>query len=177
MEIAKKGCGIMNKPIGIIKLYKESRQARHWIKYTVIPSFVPIILVIIYDIVIGYTVRNIINRHLLDFILVSFALAVNVFDISRVFNKKTKSENDDEKSDNISLVALVIGLWCVCIFTFLYDSIGQNDTISEWKIFICLVQVLMSCGIVYSGMKAEKGIESFSRDDALEVDNNSNKEK
>lgn len=72
----------------MIKLFKRSYHARRWIKLGVLPSFIPIILVVLFDFRLGYTFKNIINRHILDFLLVIFAISVSIFSSAMVLYKK-----------------------------------------------------------------------------------------
>lgn len=157
----------------MIQLYQNSYKARRWIKFAVIPSFIPIIFVIMYDAILGYNFKNIINRHLIDFILVVFAIAVSVFGTAIDLHKKIKSEKDEEKSENYVLFSLAIGLWCTAFFTFLYDKLKPEDNLSFKKIIFCLVQIGITFIIVYKGMQAENELESLSQI-ISSVNNNSN---
>jgi len=147
----------------MIKLYQSSYKARRWIKFAVIPSFIPIVFVIIYDTILGYNFKNIINRHLIDFILVVFAVAVSVFGTAIDLHKKIRSETDEEKSENYVLFSLAVGLWCTAFFTFLYDKLKPEDNLSFKKIIFCLVQIGITFIIVYKGMQAENELELLSQ--------------
>lgn len=147
----------------MIKLYKKSYKARRWIKFGVIPSFMPIILVIIYDIFLGYTFKNIINRHLLDFILVVFAVAVSVFSSAIDLHKSINSNENKEKGENYILFSLAVGIWCSAFFTLLYDRLKPEDGLSLRKIIFCFVQITITFLIVYKGMRTENELELLSQ--------------
>lgn len=147
----------------MIKLYKESKQVRRWIKYAVIPSFIPILLIVAYDIILGCTLANIVNRHLIDFILIVFAVAVSVFSSAKTLNKKTNSDIDEEKSDNYILCSILVGGWCTAFFTFLYDKLKPEDSLSLKKIIFCLIQIIITFLITYVGMRTERELEILSQ--------------
>lgn len=147
----------------MIKLYKRSYQARRWIKFAVVPSFIPIMFVVIYDTILGYNLKNIVNRHLIDFILVVFAVAVSVFGSAIDLHKKMKSDKDEEKSENYVLFSLAVGLWCTAFFTFLYDKLKPEDSLSFRKIIFCLIQIGVTYLIVYKGMQTENEKEIISQ--------------
>lgn len=146
----------------MIKLFHESRQVRRWIKYAVIPSFIPILFIVAYDIILGCTLANIVNKHLVDFILIVFAIAVSVYSSAKILNKKVKSDIDEEKSDNYVLCSLLVGIWCTGFFTFLYDKLKPEDSLSYKKIIFCFVQIIITIFIIYIGMKTENKSEQIS---------------
>lgn len=156
----------------MFKLYKGSRKVRQWIKYTVIPSFIPIFLIVVYDIILGCTLENIVNKHLVDFILVVFAVTVSVFSSAKTLNKKVSSENDEEKSDNYVLCSLIVGIWCTAFFTFLYDKLKPEDSLSIKKILFCFVQVIITYFIIYKGMQTENELESLPQKISSETASN-----
>lgn len=149
----------------MFKLYKRSYNARRWIKLGVLPSFLPIVLVILYDTYLGYTFKNIINRHLLDFLLIIFALCVSVFSSAMILYKGTKLKEKVEKVENHILLSITIGLFCSVFFTLLYDEISPEDNFSWKKIIFCLVQILMTFLIIYKGMRTEEELELLSETD------------
>ena len=157
----------------MIKLYLKSRQARRWIKYAVLPSFIPIIFIVAYDIILGCTLANIVNKHLVDFILIVFAITVSVYGSAKMLNKKAKSDVDEEKSDNYILCSLLVGAWCTAFFTFLYDKLKPEDSLSNKKILFCFVQIVITIFIVYIGMKTENKSELLSISDSSENINKS----
>lgn len=162
----------------MIKLYKSSYKARRWIKFAVIPSFIPIIFVIIYDIILGYNLKNIVNRHLIDFILVVFAVAVSVFGSAIDLHKKMKPNETNEKSENYVLFSLAVGLWCTAFFTFLYDKLKPEDGLSCRKIIFCIGQIIVTYFIVYKGMQAENELAKLSQTtSSLNINNNSQTQK
>ena len=146
----------------MIKLYKNSRHVRRWIKHAVIPSFIPILFIVAYDTILGCTLANIVNKHLVDFILIVFAIAVSVYSSAKMLNKKVKSDIDEEKSDNYVLCSLLVGIWCTGFFTFLYDKLKPEDSLSYKKIVFCCVQIIITFFIVYIGMKTENKSETLS---------------
>lgn len=146
----------------MINLYKRSYQARRWIKFAVIPSFIPIALIIVYDAFLGYTIKNIVNRHLIDFILVVFAIAVSAFGSAMDLHKKVKSNSGEEKSENYVLISVVVGLWCCAFFTLLYDKLKPEDSLSFRKIIFCVTQIIITYYIVNKGMHIENDLESLS---------------
>ena len=140
----------------MIDLYKRSYQARRWIKYAVIPSFIPIALIIAYDAYLGYTIKNIVNRHLIDFILVVFAIAVSAFGSAINLHKKVKlNPKDAEKSEDYILISVVVGIWCCAFFTLLYDKLKPEDSLSFRKVMFCVVQIIITYFIVNKGMHIE----------------------
>lgn len=146
----------------MIKLYKNSRQARRWIKYAVIPSFIPILFIVVYDIILGCTLANIVNKHLVDFILIVFSISVSVYSSANMLKKKVRSDIDEERSDNYIFCSLLVGLWCTGFFTFLYDKMKPEDSLSYKKIVFCFVQIIITIFIVYIGMKTENKSETLS---------------
>lgn len=146
----------------MIKLYRNSYKARRWIKLGVLPSFIPIVSVVFYDIYLGYTFKNIINRHLLDFILIIFAISVSVFSSAMILYKKNKIAEKEEKTENHILYAISIGLICTGTFTLLYDQIQPEDNLSLRKIIFCLAQIVLTILLIYKGMCTEKELESIS---------------
>lgn len=143
----------------MIKLYRNSYKARRWLKLGVMPSFLPIASVVLYDIYLGYSFKNIVNRHLLDFILVIFAISVSVFSSAMVLYKKTKSQKTTEKIENYIIYAITIGLICTGAFTLLYDQIKPDDNLSTRKSIFCLALIIMNIILVYKGMCTEKELE------------------
>lgn len=146
----------------MINLYIRSYQARRWIKLVVLPSFLPIALVVLYDTYLGYTFKNIINRHLLDFLLVIFAIAVSVFGSAMILYKSIKMKKSDEKVENHIIISIFIGLFCSLFFTLLYDEIGPEDKLTPRKIIFCLGLICMTLFLVYRGMQSEEELESLS---------------
>ena len=146
----------------MIKLYKNSRQARRWIKYAVIPSFIPILFIVVYGIILGCTLANIVNKHLVDFILIVFSISVSVYSSANMLKKKVRSDIDEERSDNYIFCSLLVGLWCTGFFTFLYDKMKPEDSLSYKKIVFCFVQIIITIFIVYIGMKTENKSETLS---------------
>lgn len=157
----------------MIKLFKESQQVRLWIKYAVIPSFIPIILIVIYDIILGCTIANIVNKHLVDFLLVVFAITVSVYGAVKELNRKARPEKvsseidgekiDGEKIDNYALCSIAVGVWCTAFFTFLYDKLKPEDNLSFKKIIFCLVQIMITRYIIYIGMQTENALGELSQ--------------
>lgn len=156
----------------MIKLYKRSRQVRHWIKYTIVPSFIPIVLIVGFDIILGYTIKNIINRHLVDFILIVFAIAVSVYGSSKTLNKKANSDDEKEKSDNFVLWSEAVGIWCTALFSFLYDKLKPEDSLTLKKIIFCFVQIIITYFIIYKGMQTEEKLEASSQSNSSTIINN-----
>lgn len=144
----------------MFKLYKRSYQARRWIKFGVLPSFLPIASVVIYDIYLGYTLKNIINRHLLDFLLIIFAISVSVFSSAMILHEINKKNN--EKSENSIGFSILIGFFCSGFFALLYDQIDKDDPLSFRKVMFCLLQVAITFFIIYNGMKTEEELENIS---------------
>lgn len=144
----------------MINLYKRSYQARRWIKFGVLPSFLPIASVVIYDIYLGYTMKNIINRHILDFLLIVFAITVSVFSSAMILYKINKENN--EKSENSIGFSILIGFFCSGFFALLYDQINKDDPLSCRKVLFCLLQVAITVFIIYKGMKTEEELENLS---------------
>lgn len=147
----------------MIKLFRKSRRVRNWIKYAVIPSFVPIMFIVAYDIILGCNLANIVNKHLVDFILIIFAITVSVYGSAKILNKKEKSDIDEEKSDNYVFFSLVVGSWCTGFFTFLYDKLKPEDSLSFKKIIFCFVQIFITIFIIYIGMLIESKLELLSK--------------
>lgn len=145
----------------MIELYKRSYQARRWIKYGVLPSFLPIVFVILFDLRLGYTPKNIINRHILDFILVIFAISVSVFSSAIILYKKSKSKKNIEKAENHFLLSILIGLGCALYFALQYDKITPEDPLSLEKIIICIIQIIITYLLIYNGMQNEEKLESM----------------
>ena len=151
---------IIGVVIIMLKLYKRSYQARRWIKFGVLPSFLPIASVVIYDIYLGYTINNIINRHLLDFLLIVFAITVSVFSSAMILYKNNKQNN--EKSENSIGFSMLIGFFCSGFFALLYDQIDKDDPLSFRKVMFCLLQVAITFFIIYKGMKTEEELENIT---------------
>ncbi len=158
----------------MIKLYKSSYKARRWIKFAVIPSFIPIILVLFYDAILGYNFKNIINRHIIDFILVVFAVSVSLFGTAIDLHKKIKSDKDEEKSENFILFSVIVGLWCTAFFIFLYDKLKPEDNLSLGKIVFCLVQIVITFFVIYKGMQAEMELDLLSKNSPVDDNGNNN---
>lgn len=145
----------------MIKLFKRSYYARRWIKLGVLPSFLPILLVVLFDLRLGYTPKNIINRHILDFILIIFAIAVSVFSSSMILYKKSKSMKNTEKAENHLLCSVLIGLVCSIYFAIQYDEINVEDPLSFGRIFICIMQIIITFLLIYKGMQVEEKLGSM----------------
>ena len=146
----------------MIKLYKRSYHARRWIKFGVLPSFLPIASVVLYDIYLGYTFKNIINRHLLDFLLIIFAITVSVFSSAMILYKRTKSKKNSEKVENHIFFTIIVGFFCSGIFARLYDDIKPDDILSHRKIAFCLFQIIINFVIIHKGMQKEEELEKKS---------------
>ncbi len=156
----------------MFKLYKRSYNARRWIKLGVLPSFLPIVLVVLYDTYLGYTFKNIINRHILDFLLIIFAICVSVFSSAMILYKNTKLKKKEEKVENHILISIAIGLFCSVFFTLLYDEINPDDNLSWRKIIFCLVQIAITFLIIYRGMRTEEELELLFETDTSSNANN-----
>lgn len=147
---------LMGDIILMVQLFKRSYHARRWIKLGVLPSYLPIILVILFDLRSGYTIINIINRHILDFLLIIFAIAVSVFSSAMILYKKSKSMKNTEKAENHILYSVLIGLSCSIYFAIQYDEITQEDALSLERIFICIIQIIITFLLIYKGMQTEE---------------------
>jgi len=145
----------------MFKLYKRSYHARRWIRLGVLPSFIPIALVVLFDFRLGYTLKNIINRHLLDFLLVIFAICVSVFSSAMILYKKSKSMKNTEKAETHIFSSVLIGFGCSIYFAINYDKITLNDPLTLERIIICIIQIVITFLIIYKGMQTEEKLGSM----------------
>lgn len=145
----------------MIKLFKRSYHVRRWIRLGVLPSFLPIALVVLFDFRLGYTLKNIINRHILDFLLVIFAISVSVFSSAMILYKKSKSMKNTEKAENHIISSVLIGFGCSIYFAIQYDKITPEDTLTLERIIICLIQIIITFLIIYKGMQTEEKLGSM----------------
>lgn len=132
------------------KIYKRSEKVRIWIKYCVIPSFVPIAISILIDFYMGYTFIQVIKRHCAEGILIFFALAVSIL------NSAVSVDKNDEKRRDYIGVSFFGGV-CYAIFFVLFYAVPDGKLFV--KIIIYLSLYLIGFGIIYKGMEVEEVLE------------------
>ena len=102
--------------------YRPKEKAWRWIKYGVVPSFFPIILAILYDIYLEYTISQIISRHFLDLILIVFAISVSIWGNATDLNNNI----DSKKREKYTYTSVVLCLVCFAFYGFLYNKDTGN---------------------------------------------------
>ena len=132
------------------EIYKRSENARIWIKYCVFPTFVPVVISIMIDCYIGYTIFQGIKRHYVDIILIFFALAVSMFS-----SAVSMDAHGEKRRDYIGISG--IGGVGYAVFYVLFYAVPDGRL---WvKIFACIFVFFTGCIIIGKGMEVEEELE------------------
>lgn len=121
---------------------KMSHKKKVWILFTVLPTLSPIFLTIIFDVYYGYTFKQVYTRHVLELILVNFAILVSIF-------SDALDSSDHKKRKIIGGLTGIIGFITTGIYCFFY---GQKNvyltkyTLTTGAFFLLLAIATMKIG-------------------------------
>lgn len=128
--------------------YTPNERAWRWIKFGVLPSFIPLILAIIYDIYLEFTFWQIISRHFLDLILVVFAIAVSIFGSAMDLNNTIGPKTKERYAYNSFILCMV----CFAFYSFLYNKDdGNMPLMFILRVGFCFTAIK----IIHNGFKLE----------------------
>lgn len=134
--------------------YTKEERIKRWLRWNVYPTFVPILLAILYDFIsYNFDVKDTVyalHRHYLDVVLVSFALTAATFAAA---TDRERNLSNEERSDYF-FKALSYG--SISIFVYLILYITQN-TLEIWikNIFFAIFGYI-AISIVRLGKEIEK---------------------
>jgi membrane-associated HD superfamily phosphohydrolase len=126
------------------KWKKMQSKKKMWILYSIIPTISPVIVTILIDLYYGYTLLQVYNRHILELVLVTYAILVGVIseilDLSNTTSRKIYAGK-----------ALFVGFLAVAAYCFFYSQHNQE----EWKYILttALFFALLAFFTIKIGMK------------------------
>lgn len=130
--------------------YTEEEKAKLWIKLLVIPTISPVAFSYAHDLIVGYSIEQTFERHILELILIIFALAVSIFasslDLERKISQKLKNE--------YAIASVGYGAVCIVIYCCLYNKV---EGIS---FCVLLLMHLFFVFIIYKIIKKGYSLES-----------------
>lgn len=128
--------------------YTSKEKAWRWIKFGVLPAFIPLILAIIYDIYLEFTFAQIISRHFLDLILIVFTIAVSIIGSAMDLNNNV----DNKVKEKYAYTSIILCIICFAFYSFLYNKDDGN------MIFMTILRIsfcLTTFKIIRNGFKLE----------------------
>lgn len=128
--------------------YTPKERAWRWIKFGVLPSFIPLILAILYDIYLEFNLSQIISRHFLDLILVVFAISVSIIGSAMDLNNSVDGKTKERYAYNSVILCII----CFAFYSFLYNKDEGN------LIFMIILRIgfcFTALKIVHNGFKLE----------------------
>lgn len=123
---------------------ENEKNANKWLKLVVVPTIFPVTLSYIADIIIGYDSYQILSRHILEIILVIFAIVVSIF--GSILNKMKTSKNI---SQDYIINSVGCGIFCMAFYCILYDRV------SKFSFFILLLLHILF--IIITGLTIKNG--------------------
>lgn len=124
----------------------QYKNANNWLKLVVTPTIFPVLLSYIADVIIGYDFNQILSRHILEIILVIFAIVVSIF--GSVLNKiKTKPD----LSQDYIINSVGCGVFCMAFYCILYDRVS--------KFSFCILLLFHILFIIITGLTIKNGYE------------------
>lgn len=136
----------------------RERRIKCWLRYGVFFTLFPTCLAIIFDLLASNgdfkNILYIINKHIIDIILVAFALAANVLS----FAKDRERNMDIDVKDHFEFLALIF--WGICLFfygLFYFESAFQLYTFNlAVRYIIFVLFLLVAVFDVRLGVKIEE---------------------
>lgn len=103
--------------------YSNKARAFRWFFYTALPSIFTYMLACIYDLILGFTMIQSLEKHFLEFILMVFAIAISIFGSAMNIERKITSLM---KEIYVGLSVLCCFI-CLVFYGFLYYSYNQSN--------------------------------------------------
>lgn len=116
--------------------YTEKEKAKRWLKLVVAPTIFPVAVSYMYDAIIGFNFVQILSRHILELILVIFALAVSIFGTAMDLDKKISNKT----KENYAINSAGCGLLCIVAYCCLYE---RQFNISFWILLLIYVGLII----------------------------------
>lgn len=133
--------------------YTKKERLKRWRNYGVIPAFFPIVFASLCDLYLEYTLAQIISRHFLDFLLVTFAIAVSVFgaamDLERDLSGKTR--------ESYIVTSVLLGVISFAAYSFLYERDETENPYAMIAVrvaFVILAFIIVRKGFAVEGATA-----------------------
>lgn len=134
--------------------YSNKVRASRWFFYTALPSIFTYMLACIYDLILGFTIIQSLEKHFLEFILMVFAIAISIFGSAMNIERKI-TPIMKEICVGLSVFCCFI---CLVFYGFLYYPSGNKDgnVITIIHIVFIIIAFLIIClGIVFE-IKTDK---------------------
>lgn len=97
--------------------YTQKERLKRWRNFGVIPAFIPTGLAVLFDFYLGYTFRQIVSRHFLEFVLIVFAISVSVFSTALDWERGL----DGTSREHFILCSVILMLLSLVVYAFLYE--------------------------------------------------------
>ena len=98
-----------------VKSDEMSKKKQKWLYFGVIPTVFPVAVTVVFDLYVGYLFIQVIERHILELMLVVFAILVSV--VSEALELRIYKDNKVFIGK-----MLFIGLIVISMYSFLYDK-------------------------------------------------------
>lgn len=134
--------------------YSNKVRASRWFFYTALPSIFTYMLACIYDLILGFTIIQSLEKHFLEFILMVFAIAISIFGSAMNIERKI-TPIMKEIYVGVSVFCCFI---CLVFYGFLYYPSGskKENIITILHIVFVIIALLIIClGIIFE-IKADK---------------------
>ncbi|MBD5525770.1 MAG: hypothetical protein HDR04_15395 [Lachnospiraceae bacterium] len=105
--------------------YSNKVRAFRWFFYTALPSIFTYMLACIYDLILGFTIIQSLEKHFLEFILMVFAIAISIFGSAMNIERKI-TPLMKEIYVGLSVLCCFI---CLVFYGFLYYSNNQSNEV------------------------------------------------
>lgn len=123
--------------------------AKNWIKLVVLPTIFPVFISYVADLIIGYDLIQILSRHILELILVIFAIVVSIF--GSILNKMKAKPN---LSQDYMINSVGCGVFCIAVYCILYDRISKFPLCV--LILMHIFFIIITCLTIKNGYKLEQ---------------------
>ena len=129
--------------------YSNKVRACRWFFYTALPSLFTYVLTCIYDLILGFTFIQSLDKHFLEFILMVFAIAISIFG----------SAMNIERKITPAIKEIYVGLSILCCFICLvfYGFLYYPSDKKEAKVItiIHIIFIIIAILIIILGISFE----------------------
>lgn len=134
--------------------FSKKDRADLWLMYTVVPALLPYILAVIYDLTLGFTLFQALDKHFLELIMMVFAISAAILG---AIIEPTQQINSVKRAKNV-WISVICCLVCLAFYGFLYNP-GKAKS-QQVIIVLQLVFALISGLIIRYGYKFECTLDS-----------------
>lgn len=122
-------------------VYTREEKIKRWLRFGVFPSFIPVLLAIVFDFIASNfcftNALSILSDHFLDVILLSFAMAVGIYSSASDLER----DLDAKERENFQYEAIIWGGLSIVFFSVLYVFQATLPIIAKCIIFIIFLLV------------------------------------